>query len=158
MDSQDMDQNDNKIPKPQEKGQNFMPTKQVDFNILNELMAEIGEGSEEMISNLITTYLNHTPTLFAAIEKALLVNDLNTIYRSSHTLKSSSANLGAVQLSETAKQLEAYLKPLASSSLNSEEIDKVLLEIKPKITDLYESYAHVKVSLLDFQNKLSTIK
>lgn len=133
-----------------------MPEKQVNLSVLNELINDIGEGGKEMVSNIITTYLNYTPTIFSNIEQAFQQNDIQTIYRSAHTLKSSSANLGALFLSEISKKLEIQLKPLAETSLSDDQIKQIKDDIQGQVTVLREVFDQVCKELKDFQNQITS--
>ncbi|MEJ7747117.1 MAG: ATP-binding protein, partial [Luteimonas sp.] len=69
---------------------------------LDELEAVIGPG----IGHIIATYLDNTPRLIAQLKTAAEVPDLPLLRELAHSLKSSSANLGAEALSEAAKRIE----------------------------------------------------
>jgi HPt (histidine-containing phosphotransfer) domain-containing protein len=126
----------------------------VDYSVINELISDIGEGGAEIIIDLIDVYLNHSPTIFAAIDKAFINNDLHTIHRSAHTLKSSSANLGALALSEISRQLEEQLRPEVERTISQEEWVRIKAGIDHKVRLMKESYSLVSLSMRDYQLKL----
>jgi CheY-like chemotaxis protein/HPt (histidine-containing phosphotransfer) domain-containing protein len=132
-----------------------LPGAAFDDSVIDELISDIGDGGAEIIGDLINTYLNHTPTLFAAMRQAFAQNDLNTIYRSAHTLKSSSANLGAMALSELSRQLEEQLKPVVAESLSPLELDRIKLEINQKVQLMQASFDQISIFFKDYQVKLS---
>jgi signal transduction histidine kinase/CheY-like chemotaxis protein len=74
----------------------------VDVAILEELREVL--GSE--IDRLINLFLEDTPLLLARLEAAALAPDFNELREAAHSLKSSSANLGAMALSTAAKRVE----------------------------------------------------
>jgi len=77
----------------------------LDAAVLQELAASVG-GDREFVVDLIRTYLEDTEGQLAAIEAAVAANDPAALVRPAHTLKSSSATLGAMRLAERARALE----------------------------------------------------
>jgi len=61
-------------------------------------------GSE--VDKIIALYLEDAPRLIAQLERAVVGNDPIALRVAAHTLKSSSANVGATTLSEAARDLE----------------------------------------------------
>ena len=78
------------------------PRVMVNTATLDELEAAVGPG----IGRIIATYLENTPRLIAQMKTAAEVPDLSLLRGLAHSLKSSSANLGADALSEAAKRIE----------------------------------------------------
>ncbi len=60
----------------------------------------------DVLSEFLTIFLNDSPLQIESLRTAIQENDASTIYHAAHTLKSSSAFLGAHQLSELCKSLE----------------------------------------------------
>ena len=77
----------------------------LDAAVLEELAASVG-GDGEFVVDLIETYLDDAEGQFAAIEAAVAADDPAALVRPAHTLKSSSATLGAKRLAERARALE----------------------------------------------------
>ncbi|MBI3376545.1 MAG: response regulator [Betaproteobacteria bacterium] len=73
-----------------------------------DMMREV--MGEEDFAVLVATFLAGTEQLLAQLEQALRANDQELVYRHAHTLKSSSANLGAMALSSQARSLEAQAR------------------------------------------------
>ncbi|TKR31145.1 response regulator [Luteimonas gilva] len=69
---------------------------------LDELEAMIGNG----VVQIIAAFLDNTPRLIAQLKTAAEAQDLPLLRELAHSLKSSSANLGADALSEAAKRIE----------------------------------------------------
>jgi PAS domain S-box-containing protein len=63
-------------------------------------------GTPALGQEIIALYLRDTPTLLANLRLALDNNDTTLFARSAHSLKSSSAQLGALSLSEKAREME----------------------------------------------------
>jgi HPt (histidine-containing phosphotransfer) domain-containing protein len=77
----------------------------VDQQILDELMASTGDDIG-FVRELIQTYLADTPMQFEAMTAAVEADDAAALVRPAHTLKSSSATVGAMRLSSVARELE----------------------------------------------------
>ncbi len=74
----------------------------LDRNVLDELRSAL--GSE--VNRLIEVFLDDTPQLIARLEAAALTPDFQALQDAAHSLKSSSANMGAMALSTAAKRIE----------------------------------------------------
>lgn len=83
--------------KPQEP-----PAPVLDKLVLEELRSILGGE----VDRLIEVFLDDTPRLVAALETAAVSQDFDMLRNVAHTLKSSSANLGAMSLSNAAKRVE----------------------------------------------------
>ena len=59
---------------------------------------------------MITLFLQSAPTLVKDLEEGAASGDMALLHRASHTLKSASANVGAVLLSAHCKELEALAR------------------------------------------------
>lgn len=77
----------------------------VDERILAEVMASTGDDIG-FVRELIQTYLADTPAQFEAMTVAVEADDAASLVRPAHTLKSSSATVGAMRLSSVARELE----------------------------------------------------
>lgn len=85
---------------------NDTETSHVRWETLDSYYRVMGAETNAFLEELIQTYLPNARKLIADMTKSLDANDIRTFHRSAHTLKSSSASLGAMQLSELAKSLE----------------------------------------------------
>ncbi len=74
----------------------------IDNEVLDELRAMLGDE----VDRLIDVFLEDTPRLISALESAAVGPDFNGLRDAAHSLKSSSANLGAMSLSAAAKRVE----------------------------------------------------
>ncbi len=75
----------------------------LDEQVFQELKTNVGA---DFIGELITAYLEDAPQLIAEMKRALTANDVDSLRRAAHTLKSNSANFGATTLTALAKELE----------------------------------------------------
>jgi signal transduction histidine kinase/DNA-binding response OmpR family regulator/HPt (histidine-containing phosphotransfer) domain-containing protein len=64
------------------------------------------DGKPDILNRVIETYLNHSPGLLENLRDALGTSDADLIQSAAHSLKSSSANLGAMKLATLCKELE----------------------------------------------------
>jgi HPt (histidine-containing phosphotransfer) domain-containing protein len=80
-----------------------MPETILDQPTFENLKAMMGA---DFIGELIDTYLEETPRTLAQLKQALVEGNAEVFRRSAHSIKSSSASFGAVQLSALAKELE----------------------------------------------------
>lgn len=77
----------------------------VDERVLGELMASTGDDIG-FVRELVKTYLADTPAQLEAMTTAVESDDADALVRPAHTLKSSSATVGAMRLSSIARELE----------------------------------------------------
>ena len=77
----------------------------LDASFLDELRASV-DGDRGFVVELIEAYLSDGAAHVAAIDAAFRGDDAEALVRPAHTLKSSSATLGAMRLAGTARELE----------------------------------------------------
>ena len=90
------------LPLSAERHTTVLAAPVLDQSMLEELR-EIA-GSET--ARIIALFLEDAPKLIATLEKAAALPDLDAMRDAAHTLKSSSANVGAMALSAAAKRVE----------------------------------------------------
>ncbi len=81
--------------------------KGVDWNVLDAYHQVMGDDTDAFLVELVQTFLPNAQKLVDDLKVSLNKKDLTSFHRGAHTLKSSSASLGAMALSEMAKKLEA---------------------------------------------------
>src|SRR3989475_8873790 len=79
----------------------------LDRQVLDQLGALRTNGKPELLARTIKLYLVESPKLMQKLKQAALANDAPEIARSAHSLKSSSANVGATVLSRYCGDIEA---------------------------------------------------
>ena len=83
-----------------------MPGSEVlDQPTLSGLLDSLG-GDVDFLKELVYAYLDSTPGLFAAMRQAATAGDAVGLQRAAHTLKTGSANMGALGLASLCKNLE----------------------------------------------------
>jgi len=78
------------------------PSASIDEKVYQQFVAMVGPT----VLELLDIFLANTPSDFAAMRQAIAANDACTLTRLAHTLKSSSAQLGATTLSALCRKLE----------------------------------------------------
>jgi HPt (histidine-containing phosphotransfer) domain-containing protein len=75
-----------------------------------EVLSVLREAIGNTINDIIKLYIDDVPNSLQQMFKSLEANDLVTVGRLAHSLKSSSANLGAMRTSDIAAELESSIK------------------------------------------------
>ncbi len=88
------------LPPPEQLAARTPPV--LNAGVLDELREVLGGE----VDRIIAVYLEDAPRLIAQLERAAAANDPIALRVAAHTLKSSSANVGATTLSEAARDLE----------------------------------------------------
>ncbi|HWS39837.1 MAG TPA: Hpt domain-containing protein, partial [Arenimonas sp.] len=97
----------------------------LDLDIVKDLQEFMGEDYQ----SLIRIYLEDSPKLLQQIQSALVIQDTAALVNPAHTLKSSSANLGAVSLSKIAAQFEKSARE-GNMDIPNQEAKNLLDEFK----------------------------
>jgi HPt (histidine-containing phosphotransfer) domain-containing protein len=72
-----------------------------------ERLRSLGDGEGSFVQKVIRVYLENSPSLIQALDGARTTRQVEAVKRAAHSLKSSSANVGALRLVEKSKRLEA---------------------------------------------------
>jgi HPt (histidine-containing phosphotransfer) domain-containing protein len=96
--------------------------------LFNRLM-----GDEELMRDVLATYLHEIPSLFSQLKTSLDSGDVKTSERLVHTIKGSSANLGAEALRGVAAGLEKFTRDgdLESVKAGMGGLEKEFNRLKP---------------------------
>jgi HPt (histidine-containing phosphotransfer) domain-containing protein len=92
--------------------------KKLDQSVLINLGGAAGLSSP-LIKRVITLYQQDANQMVNGISHALSVMDFEQAFRLAHSLKSSSATIGAYVVAEIAKQIESALKQQEYTQLSS---------------------------------------
>jgi HPt (histidine-containing phosphotransfer) domain-containing protein len=104
----------------------------IDALIFAELKTTVGA---DFIGELVDAYLDDTPRLISELTESLAQQDAARFSRTAHSIKSSSASLGALPLSLLARELELMGKQGDLSGAES------------KVKRLQENYSRVQEKL-----------
>jgi HPt (histidine-containing phosphotransfer) domain-containing protein len=78
----------------------------LDQKALDELRQLDPDGSAGLLVQIITSYLSDATTLIQKSRVAFAENDIATLTRNAHSLKSTSLTVGATRVATVAKELE----------------------------------------------------
>ena len=81
-------------------------TMAIDPGALDELSKIQRRGSDDLVERVVLAYLESAATQIAKLQSAVDSSDAEGMRKSAHALKSSSANVGALNLAELCKQME----------------------------------------------------
>lgn len=113
----------------------------LDPEALNNLRRVLGPAALGAIPTMIDFYFSDSRALLKEMRRALDSNDQETLWRAAHTLKSSSANLGANVLSGFCREVEELAR--SQSTMGAEGI----------ITRIEAEFRMVEQVLMDLLNK-----
>jgi len=120
----------------------------VDLPILNvDTFQSLRQSIDDdlIFSDLVTIYLNSAENLLEEIQLAFVNQDPSQFSLSAHSLKSTSASIGAVRLSQLCKYLEQVGKT-GKLSISSDVLDL--------LTNEYEQVIKaIKVSVIEFMSE-----
>ena len=107
----------------------------IDRQVLDELDTLNIAGQPALAAQLVHMFLDQTPSKIAKLETLVTLGLMKNIEIEAHTLKSSSAYMGALTLSQIFKLMESYAKKNKQESLGkilihlATEYDKVRTEL-----------------------------
>jgi HPt (histidine-containing phosphotransfer) domain-containing protein len=83
-----------------------MPDAPIDLAAFAELHETVG-GDRDFLAELVETYRADCPRLLAELRAAVAAGDAPAARRAAHTLKSTSASMGALGLAAECREIEA---------------------------------------------------
>ncbi len=110
----------------------------LDPGALDNLRATFGPRAQEMVNMVVSIYLKDSPALIIELSASLLSGDREALHRAVHTLKSSSANLGAYSLAESCKKFENRIKEGALTNCES-----MIESIKAQHREVLRALQHI---------------
>ena len=119
------------------------PIRVIDTNVLQSFRQMVGKNAVSILAEMIHCYLEDAPKILQRILKVtacpssqtIAEKDAIALRQAAHTLKSSSATLGATTLSNLCKELEA-----TSQTINT-------MVVLDKVPQLEAEYEKVRVAL-----------
>ncbi len=97
----------------------------IDRTVLDRIRAIEAQGSTGLFTTVITYYINESPGTIASLRKAVEANDAGTMQELAHSLKSASANVGALTVAELCKEME-----MAGRAKTTQAGPELLLQIE----------------------------
>jgi signal transduction histidine kinase/DNA-binding response OmpR family regulator/HPt (histidine-containing phosphotransfer) domain-containing protein len=120
------------------------PAALLDREVLDQLQADIGDGTPAIIVELIDLFRTDTPQQLEVMRTALAADAADIVQRTAHTLKSMSATLGAQPLAAQCGVLEALAR------------DKHLADGAEQLRLIGEVYAQTEQALHALLTTLTT--
>ena len=111
----------------------------IDMRVIADLRELGGDEDPGLLTELIDLFLTDAPGRVRDVETGLATGDIKLVERAAHTLKSSSANIGALTLSSICKRIEelarnqekdAIKRLLAETTRSFSEAESALLSLK----------------------------
>jgi HPt (histidine-containing phosphotransfer) domain-containing protein len=97
--------------------------------------------NDEFLREIVGIFLEDTPQRIAELEASLAENDLNRFTRAAHSIKGSSANLGASILRAEAEKLEHHARKDG------------LTEVSAMIASIHAEFSRAKRELLEISGQ-----
>lgn len=110
----------------------------LDYTIIESMRKAIGK----VFDDLIPAYIEQSDGMVMELKEKLDEGDMEVVERHAHSLKSSSNNLGAVNLSEMSRVLEDDARAGKESEL-----------LANQIVSIEQEYESVKKALLEYQQE-----
>jgi len=106
----------------------------IDARVVGDLIELMGSDFQD----LVQVYLEDTPNNLQLLEHAARANDIDALIAPSHSLKSTSANLGALLLSEMAKRIEqgARSGDLSDPVLSVSQLQNEFLRVSTQFREM----------------------
>jgi HPt (histidine-containing phosphotransfer) domain-containing protein len=116
------------------------PSQVLDPTVLNTLAQMAGEQAPLIMAEMIHSYLEDSVVRIEAIATAIAQQDTKALRQAAHSLKSSSANLGAAHLASLCQKLEH----LGHSN--------TIAGISDLLTQVHQAYDLLEPALKDYLN------
>jgi len=107
----------------------------INFTTLDEMKSVMGD----VFIQLIPAYLEQSDKMITEMSGLFASGDMDTLERHAHSMKSSSLNVGAENLSEIARELEDTIRSKGNTDTINELISAITTE-----------YAKVKIELNNY--------
>lgn len=111
----------------------------IDMNFLNNIKSLQRPGRPNLLSKVIEDYVDSAPRLIGAIRQGIADKDPTALRSAAHSLKSSSANVGASSLAALCRQIESIGHARATDGA-----DILFQQIEFVYPQVYQSLAEIK--------------
>lgn len=115
----------------------------LDMEVIEELL-DLGDGGDpELLVDLIRMFLENAPSKLESILDGVSEGDWEKVERAAHSLKSSSGNLGAVDLQDCADLFQVASRKEAADRLEESvaKLSKDFSTATDALRDLLKQYA-----------------
>lgn len=110
----------------------------IDTAAFQQLCQRLGSGMRLKLSELIGIFLAYTTPFVTETEQAIAQDDLNQMRLIAHTLKSSSADIGALHLAQLARELEQSARAghVAAASRKAHQLTAELQRVQAELATI----------------------
>ncbi len=108
---------------------------------LQALRDMVGEDSPDVFAEVINSYLEDAPKQVQEIQVAVKMGDAAAVARAAHTLKPTSATLGAIALAQLCKEIEAMGRAGNISEVLGQKVEQLAAEYEQVKTALQAEQA-----------------
>ncbi len=110
----------------------------IDEAVIANLMVALGDDAA-VVRQLIDIYAKDSPKLLAEAKAALEKGDVASLSRAAHSLKSTSASMGAVSVLNLARALEQHAK-----GNDLAQCAEAVRRLGPEVSDAIAAFANLK--------------
>lgn len=103
----------------------------IDLQCIDMIRSLQQDGGPDLLRIVVNSYIDDVPKMAVQLRRAIDSNDRESIRLIAHRLKSGSAELGAVKLTELFKVMEA-----TANNSTTEELNYLLSEIESRFTEI----------------------
>jgi two-component system, sensor histidine kinase and response regulator len=107
-------------------------------------IAKLEKGSKEFLKKIVSIYFRDTPNHIFEIQKGIQEKNPDKILQAAHSLKSTSANIGAMTLSDICQELESNARL------------KIIDDAVSQLARIKSEYAEVVTALNSFINEFES--
>ena len=112
-------------PEPDRKQEHRTCDSPINHEVLDAIRALEGPQQQQaLLDKIIAMYLAETPGILREMEHTLRTNQIGKVFELAHKLKSSSANLGALSLSDLCRKMED------AKTMPAEQLDPLMASIQ----------------------------
>ncbi|MGR8934184.1 MAG: response regulator [Gammaproteobacteria bacterium] len=106
----------------------------IDTEAIDRIRKLQRDNSNNILHKIIALFFDNSPQQMQSLRQALQQNDLPALKATAHSLKSASANLGAMQLASCCKELE-----MNHAGLTSDELASLVQQIDNELKNAYHA-------------------
>jgi HPt (histidine-containing phosphotransfer) domain-containing protein len=112
------------------------------------IIGRLSANRPALLKRLIEVYLNHSPNMIAELQSAVDANDAAKLKLAAHSLKSSSANVGAARLSSLALEIErlAIANEVAKAAALVRSVHQRFSSVASALRDVADKCGNGKVA------------
>lgn len=108
----------------------------LDADVIQALLALAGDDDPDFFSDLIAQFIDDAQTSLDAMRTAIAAHDATTMEQRAHSLKASSANVGALIMSELCRMLQEM-----GRASTTEGAEQYFAQLTHEFTRVQEAFA-----------------